>query len=36
VATLNQQGDTDAARDQVAAQFVGSPEFQTKLNQLFP
>ncbi len=36
VAALNQQGDTDPARDQVAAQFVGSPEFQAKLNQLFP
>ncbi len=34
VATLNP--DTDAARDQLLAQFAGSQEFQAKLNQLFP
>jgi hypothetical protein len=28
--------DTDAKRDQLAAQFAGSQEFQDKLNQVFP
>jgi photosystem II stability/assembly factor-like uncharacterized protein len=28
--------DTDAARDQLLAQFASSQEFQAKLNQLFP
>jgi hypothetical protein len=34
VAALNP--DTDAARDQLLAQFAASAEFQTKLDQLFP
>jgi DNA-binding beta-propeller fold protein YncE len=36
VAALTQQGDTEAARDQVAGQFAASQEFQGKLDQLFP